>query len=83
MIDLGLLDIQKKRFAVWLREKRKFIILFSYILGMESNEPADSCLASFEWTCPKACKCADGIADCRQKKLTTIPKHFPEDTTEM
>merc|ERR550539_1324756 len=51
--------------------------------GIESDEPADSCLASFEWTCPKACKCSDGIADCRQKKLTTIPKHFPEDTTEI
>ena len=54
-----------------------------FVSGVESDEPADSCLASFEWTCPKACKCADGIADCRQKKLTTIPKHFPEDTTEM
>ena len=58
-------------------------ILYGVFLGMEPDEPADSCLASFEWTCPKACKCADGIADCRQKKLTTIPKHFPEDTTEM
>ena len=63
--------------------KTDFLAERYFVSGVESDEPADSCLASFEWTCPKACKCADGIADCRQKKLTTIPKHFPEDTTEM
>ncbi len=52
--------------------------------GTTSNSLAtESCAASKGWTCPSPCKCSEGIADCRNKKLTSIPAHFPEDTTEM
>lgn len=42
-----------------------------------------ACMAAAAWTCPALCKCVDGIADCRNKKLTAIPAQFPEDTTEI
>lgn len=50
--------------------------------GEEEMESAE-CLPSASWTCPTPCKCSDGIADCRNKKLTHIPSHFPADTTEI
>ena len=39
--------------------------------------------SSGAWTCPKPCACFDGIADCRNKKLTKFPKRFPREITEM
>uniref|UniRef100_A0A182PDY4 LRRNT domain-containing protein n=1 Tax=Anopheles epiroticus TaxID=199890 RepID=A0A182PDY4_9DIPT len=33
--------------------------------------------------CPHPCRCADGIVDCREKSLTTVPSTLPEDTTEV
>ncbi|BES89823.1 Slit protein [Nesidiocoris tenuis] len=36
-----------------------------------------------EPSCPHQCRCADGIVDCREKALTTIPSHLPESTTEL
>ena len=49
----------------------------------EADLSASSCSSAAAWTCPSPCKCSEGIADCRNKKLTAIPSHFPEDTTEM
>ena len=53
------------------------------VLGNEDEMETSECLPSASWTCPTPCKCSDGIADCRNKKLTHIPSHFPADTTEM
>uniref|UniRef100_A0A6E8V2R4 Uncharacterized protein n=1 Tax=Anopheles coluzzii TaxID=1518534 RepID=A0A6E8V2R4_ANOCL len=33
--------------------------------------------------CPHPCRCADGIVDCREKSLNTVPSTLPEDTTEL
>ncbi|XP_051157460.1 protein slit isoform X1 [Leptopilina boulardi] len=33
--------------------------------------------------CPNPCECANGIVNCREKLLTKIPTHLPEDTTEL
>lgn len=33
--------------------------------------------------CPHPCRCAEGIVDCREKSLSTVPLTLPEDTTEM
>uniref|UniRef100_A0A182MDH5 Protein slit n=1 Tax=Anopheles culicifacies TaxID=139723 RepID=A0A182MDH5_9DIPT len=33
--------------------------------------------------CPHPCRCADGIVDCREKSLTTVPSTLPDDTTEL
>jgi Leucine-rich repeat (LRR) protein len=49
----------------------------------DEMETSAECLPSASWTCPTPCKCSDGIADCRNKKLTHIPSHFPADTTEI
>jgi slit protein 2 len=35
------------------------------------------------WKCPKQCTCAEGVADCRNKKLVVFPEKFPVDTTEI
>ena len=53
------------------------------LLGNEDEMEVSECLPLASWTCPTPCKCSDGIADCRNKKLTHIPSHFPADTTEM
>lgn len=34
-------------------------------------------------SCPHPCRCADGIVDCREKSLTTVPTSMPDDTTEL
>ena len=60
----------------------KFFFLL-FVLGDEEDMESLECLPSASWTCPTPCKCSDGIADCRNKKLTHIPSHFPADTTEM
>ncbi|XP_073994613.1 slit guidance ligand isoform X3 [Rhodnius prolixus] len=36
-----------------------------------------------EPSCPHQCRCAEGIVDCREKALTTIPYHLPESITEL
>ncbi|XP_060527309.1 protein slit isoform X2 [Cylas formicarius] len=33
--------------------------------------------------CPHPCRCADGIVDCREKGLTKVPDHLPENTIEI
>ncbi|XP_055692346.1 protein slit isoform X2 [Lutzomyia longipalpis] len=34
-------------------------------------------------SCPHPCRCADGIVDCREKSLSSVPTSLPEDTTEL
>nr|XP_026691209.1 slit homolog 2 protein isoform X2 [Ciona intestinalis] len=34
-------------------------------------------------SCPSACICSNGIADCRDRGLTALPASFPLDTTEL
>ncbi|XP_014246205.1 protein slit isoform X2 [Cimex lectularius] len=36
-----------------------------------------------EPSCPHQCHCANGIVDCREKALISIPHHLPESTTEL
>ncbi|XP_015606545.1 protein slit isoform X1 [Cephus cinctus] len=38
---------------------------------------------SAEPLCPHPCRCEEDIVDCREKSLTKIPTHLPEDTTEL
>ncbi|XP_046430500.1 protein slit isoform X1 [Neodiprion pinetum] len=38
---------------------------------------------SAEPQCPHPCGCSNGIVDCREKSLTKVPTHLPEDTTEL
>ena len=59
------------------------ILKLSISFSDENEEEVSECLPLASWTCPTPCKCSDGIADCRNKKLTHIPTHFPADTTEM
>lgn len=33
--------------------------------------------------CPDKCRCDEGIVDCRDRGLTHVPLHIPEDTTEL
>ncbi|XP_076059320.1 slit guidance ligand isoform X2 [Oratosquilla oratoria] len=33
--------------------------------------------------CPEKCRCSEGIVDCRDRGLTHVPRHIPEDTTEI
>lgn len=33
--------------------------------------------------CPAHCICTDGIVDCRDKGLPSIPDNIPETTTEL
>ncbi|KAK3799525.1 hypothetical protein RRG08_052709 [Elysia crispata] len=33
--------------------------------------------------CPRQCRCSDGVVDCRQRRLTTVPKQIPESTVEI
>ncbi|KAL9920165.1 slit guidance ligand isoform 1-T1 [Glossina fuscipes fuscipes] len=40
-------------------------------------------VCGLENSCPHPCRCADGIVDCREKSLTTVPATLPDDTTEL
>ncbi|XP_061503108.1 protein slit isoform X1 [Anopheles gambiae] len=48
--------------------------------GLTENAPMECGGRSL---CPHPCRCADGIVDCREKSLTTVPSTLPEDTTEL
>lgn len=48
-----------------------------------SSIVASSECSSAENQCPHPCSCANGIVDCREKSMTKIPTHLPEDTTEL
>lgn len=56
-----------------------FFCIFN-IPGLTEHAPIE-CGATTE--CPHPCRCADGIVDCREKSLTTVPTALPEDTTEL
>ncbi len=54
------------------------IILFS---GQgESSHPQE---CSLPVACPQGCLCTDGIVDCRNAGLTTIPDSIPDGVTEL
>ncbi|XP_055314702.1 protein slit isoform X2 [Sitodiplosis mosellana] len=48
--------------------------------GLTENAPLECGGTS---TCPHPCRCADGIVDCREKSLTSVPSELPEETTEL
>ncbi|XP_039440093.1 protein slit isoform X3 [Culex pipiens pallens] len=48
--------------------------------GLTENAPMECGGRSL---CPHPCRCADGIVDCREKSLTSVPATLPEDTTEL
>nr|XP_049463214.1 protein slit-like [Anopheles coluzzii] len=48
--------------------------------GLTENAPMECGGRSL---CPHPCRCADGIVDCREKSLNTVPSTLPEDTTEL
>ncbi|XP_017468504.1 PREDICTED: protein slit isoform X2 [Rhagoletis zephyria] len=48
--------------------------------GLTENAPME---CGMENSCPHPCRCADGIVDCREKSLTSVPVSLPDDTTEL
>lgn len=59
-----------------------FSILYAAVPGAGLTENARiECGAAIE--CPHPCRCADGIVDCREKSLSTVPNALPEETTEL
>lgn len=48
--------------------------------GMDINNPPK---CGEEATCPSKCRCTDGVVDCRDLGLTTVPNNLPEDTIEI
>ncbi|XP_037944167.1 protein slit-like [Teleopsis dalmanni] len=48
--------------------------------GLTEHAPME---CSSENSCPHPCRCADGIVDCREKSLTSVPSSLPDDTTEL
>ncbi|KAJ8984694.1 hypothetical protein NQ317_004953, partial [Molorchus minor] len=49
--------------------------------GLAERALMGECIS--ETQCPHPCRCADGIADCREKGLTKVPDHLPDGTTEL
>ncbi|XP_062136572.1 protein slit isoform X1 [Drosophila sulfurigaster albostrigata] len=48
--------------------------------GLTEHAPME---CGIENSCPHPCRCADGIVDCREKSLTSVPVTLPDDTTEL
>ncbi|XP_039229234.1 protein slit isoform X3 [Drosophila yakuba] len=48
--------------------------------GLTEHAPME---CGAENSCPHPCRCADGIVDCREKSLTSVPVTLPDDTTEL
>ncbi|ALC41858.1 sli [Drosophila busckii] len=48
--------------------------------GLTEHAPME---CGVENSCPHPCRCADGIVDCREKSLTSVPVTLPDDTTEL
>ncbi|GFO50375.1 protein slit-like protein [Plakobranchus ocellatus] len=45
------------------------------------NRHSTECME--ENLCPRQCRCHEGTVDCRQKRLTAVPKQIPESATEI
>lgn len=60
----------------------RLIFLFDHLImiGLTENAPLECGGTSI---CPHPCRCADGIVDCREKSLTSVPSELPEETTEL
>jgi len=50
------------------------------LAGLTEHAPME---CGIENSCPHPCRCADGIVDCREKSLTSVPVTLPDDTTEL
>lgn len=50
------------------------------LAGLTEHAPME---CGVENSCPHPCRCADGIVDCREKSLTSVPVTLPDDTTEL
>lgn len=55
-------------------------LLMVRLTGLTENAPLECGGTN---SCPHPCRCADGIVDCREKSLTTVPSELPEETTEL
>lgn len=56
------------------------VIVIFRLIGLTENAPLECGGTN---SCPHPCRCADGIVDCREKSLTTVPSELPEETTEL
>lgn len=56
------------------------IFFFFFFAGLTENAHIECGIIS---ECPHPCRCADGIVDCREKSITTVPLSLPDDTTEL
>ncbi|XP_033756353.1 protein slit-like isoform X1 [Pecten maximus] len=45
------------------------------------HQVVNQCLE--EAMCPSRCRCTEGVVDCRDLRLTAVPKNFPEDVVEI
>jgi len=57
--------------------------LLPYQLRCNDEDGFSDKICTVEGKCPELCKCAHGIVDCRDLKLTQVPTEYPPDTIEL
>ena len=67
---------------------RRIVELKKYQLecGADITGSDDTCVSTSDAVstqCPAQCKCTEGIVDCRNRGLLTVPDNLPLDMTEM
>lgn len=58
-------------------------IHFPFIAGSEDYRSKFTGKCFMDLVCPEKCRCEGTIVDCSNQKLTRLPTHLPEYTTDL
>lgn len=58
-------------------------IYFPFIAGSEDYRSKFTGKCFLDLVCPEKCRCEGTVVDCSNQKLTRLPTHLPEYTTDL